>query len=123
MSGTKWTVLVVDDNEGLQEAVRTVFDDEFEVLACSSGEGAVVLAGGSANGIRVVLLDDQLGSLHGADILPRLKKLLPAASVIMTGSLMQPAQAGLGQYSDVVAVLPKPWNVVELRATVRGLCS
>jgi DNA-binding response OmpR family regulator len=123
MGGSKWTVLVVDDNEGLQEAIKTVFDDDFEVLASTTGEGAVVLAGGTGTGIRVILLDDQLGGLHGADVLPRLKKLLPGAAVIMTGSLMDPAQAGVGRYKDVVAVLPKPWNVVELRATVRGLCS
>jgi two-component system nitrogen regulation response regulator NtrX len=76
------SVLIVDDEQGIQEALSSILTDEgYESLAVSSGEQCLsVLAERS---IDLVLLDVWLDGIDGLETLERIRKMGADAMVVM----------------------------------------
>jgi len=109
------TVLVVDDDESLRLLCRVNLElDGYHVLEASTFVEARELIGRAD--IDAVLLDIHLSDGDGLDLLRELGDRRPPVA-LFTGT--QPAAIdGLGD-----AVIPKPFEIDELRATVEQLVS
>jgi DNA-binding response OmpR family regulator len=109
------TVLVVDDDRSLRMLCRVNLElDGHRVLeAGSHAEGAEALAAG---GIDAVLLDLHLGDGDGRDLLASLGAGRPPVA-LFTGS----EAVGPELRASAEEVLPKPFTLNELRATVARL--
>jgi len=114
------TVLVVDDNLSILEALGVALDDEFNVRFARSIYEAIREAG--KNDVRVLLLDDDLGHESGVDALNLLHLLFPKTRIYVTGALTRLLDYETLLANGATGTLPKPWNVEHLRATVRAGC-
>ena len=118
MGGTAaQTVLVVDDDDSLRLLCRVNLElDGFRVLEAGSlAEAREALAGGE---VEAMLLDFHLGDGDGRELLKMLGDDRPPVA-LFTGSVT--IDSALRALAD--GVLPKPFSLEALAATVRGLFS
>ncbi|MBI4687396.1 MAG: sigma-54-dependent Fis family transcriptional regulator [Nitrospirae bacterium] len=79
---TKATILVVDDEESIREALRGILEDEsYEVIPASSGEEALNLFREFSP--ELVLLDVWMTGIDGIETLKNIREINKDASVIM----------------------------------------
>ncbi len=75
------TLLIVDDDEGVREALWILFRDQWQVLLAENGPKAIEIASG--RDLDVVILDIRMPGMNGIDVLARLKDIDPGVEVIM----------------------------------------
>jgi CheY-like chemotaxis protein len=83
-------LLLVDDDDGNRLTLSALLEDEgFQVdVAASFVEATQLLEAGKALDYAAVLLDHSLGDGYGTDLIPVLRRQLPAAKLIaMSGSV------------------------------------
>jgi len=116
------SILVVDDEPGIQAAFDLVLGSTYDLRMASSVEEALDTSSEAAAAVKVIFLDGILdGALTGDRALPLFLRQFPQASIIYIGalgSLNAPALHAAG----VSMVLPKPWEVTDIRAiAARGV--
>jgi DNA-binding NarL/FixJ family response regulator len=82
----KFRVLLIDDSEIVRLTTTALLEDgPYDVVeAGSAAEGRAKLAGGDFD---VVIVDQHLGDGLGTDLIPEVRRALPAARVVvMSGS-------------------------------------
>jgi len=110
------TVLLVDDEEIVRRAVSRMLQPAgYRVLAAAGAEEALGWAqGAEAAAIDAVLLDLSMPGTSGQQLLPQLRRLLPAAPVlVLSGHVADPAQL-----TEAAEVLQKPIVARELVAAI-----
>ncbi len=113
------TLLVVDDEPQILQAVSGILQDEgFEVLTASDGEAALKKVGEDLPDL--VLLDIALPGIDGLEVLDRLKRQFPTLPVVMIsayGSVENAVKATrLGAYDFI----EKPPHADNILLTVRN---
>jgi len=107
---------VVDDEDGLRELLRVVFNDEYEVWIARDGAFALELA--QRHKIDVAVLDIRMAGMSGIDLLERLKSADPGIEVVMmtafetTDTLRQALRLRACDY------IKKPFAIATVRAAV-----
>lgn len=112
-------VLIVDDADSIRLLCRVNLELEGHIVldAASLEAARIVLA---REPVEVVLLDVHVGPADGRDLLRELRETQPEVRVAMlTGS----ADSETVRAAGADAVLPKPFELDELRSTVRELLS
>ncbi len=117
MTGPAPKVLVVDDEEGMREALRRVLAD-YAVLTASDGEQALKLA--AAERPDAVLLDVNMPGLSGLSVLERLVKERTGADPVV---LMVTVETDLGTAVKALslgayAYITKPFEAGRVRLAV-----
>ncbi|MGQ0701694.1 MAG: sigma-54-dependent transcriptional regulator [Gemmatimonadales bacterium] len=112
-------VLVIDDEEGIRQALRQVLEYEgWEVrTAGSGGEG---ITGYPEFRPQVVLLDVKMAGLDGLDTLTRLRELDPPATVVMISGHGTIATAVQATRRGAFDFLEKPLDADKLLVTLRN---
>jgi putative two-component system response regulator len=112
-----FTLLLVDDEPDILDSLRRSFRKGFKVHTASSGEQALDIL--REHAVDLVLSDQRMPGLSGADVLKAARELQPdAIRILLTGysdleSLISCVnEAGLYKY------LSKPWEPEDLRLTV-----
>jgi DNA-binding response OmpR family regulator len=109
-------VLVVDDDESLRLLCRVNLElDGYRVLEAATAEDAGELI--ARERVDAVLLDVHLGDGDGRDLLRLLGPRRPPVA-FLTGTEPAGVVEGIGD-----AVIPKPFEIAALRATVEQLVS
>src|SRR5712692_8603926 len=75
------TLLIVDDEEGPRQALRVIFNGEYDVLMASDGVAAIELA--QTRAIDVAVLDIRMSGMSGIEVLERLRFVDPTIGVVM----------------------------------------
>ena len=110
------TLLIVDDEEGPRQSLRSIFKDEYNILLAGDGPTAIALA--QNNNIDVAVLDVRLVGMSGIEVLERLRDVNPKIDVvIMTAfesidTMRQALRLGVRDY------ITKPFDVCAMRAAV-----
>lgn len=116
-SGATRTILVVDDEPDLLQAVCGFLEDEgYVVRGVSSGsEALALLSEGPAPNL--VLLDVMMPGLSGFDVLARMDEIGSAANVpvIMMSAVEAGPRRPHGRYK---AFLKKPFDIDKLLGTI-----
>ncbi|HEX7452990.1 MAG TPA: ATP-binding protein [Polyangiaceae bacterium] len=122
-SGTRGTVLVVDDDQGVQSLVRRALTARgFGVITASSGEDALRLFEQHRRELSLIVMDVTMPQMSGVEALKRIRA---------TGSDI-PALLSSGYSAEVIgedspkfsAYLQKPYDVTELlRAVASAIVS
>jgi putative two-component system response regulator len=110
------SLLVVDDEMGVRESLKMVFNKDYRLLEAESIDVAIPLV--KQEKPEVVLLDIVMPKTDGIEILRQIKTINPGSEVIMlTGlnSLQLVTQAMAFGAFDFVG---KPFDVTELRQKV-----
>ena len=112
------TVLVVDDEPRVLDALEAILAAEFRVLRAGHGEEALRLL--DAEDAAVILTDYRMPGMSGVELLRRSQELAPGAiRIVLTAytdvdSLMDAINTG-----RIYHFIPKPWDPNELLVVIR----
>ncbi len=111
-------VLFVDDEQNILNALRRVFiDDDIVVLTATNGPDALDLLKG--NDISVIVSDNVMPDMLGAQFLDEAKRIAPdSIRIMLTGRADVSAAVEAINRGGVYKFLTKPWDDDELRNTV-----
>lgn len=111
------TILLIEDEEMVREVIEeTLSTSGFNVVSVPDAGDALALLEGPA-AVSLVLTDNHLPGVSGADLAQRIRETKPDLPVlVVSGYGMDPALGTQG-----VAYLPKPFMPEELLARIRGL--
>jgi two-component system response regulator HupR/HoxA len=114
------TVLIVDDEPRVLDALEAILAAEFDVLRAGHGEAALEILGGGAREVAVILTDYKMPGMTGVELLRRSQEHAPEAlRIVLTAytdvdSLMDAINTG-----RIYHFIPKPWDPTELLLVVR----
>lgn len=115
------TIMVVEDDESVAELVKTVLEGEkFEVVTAPSAEAAKELI--KIKPADLAIVDIILPGQGGMDLILELHTLCPNLAIVLTSGKIDMSKATfkvLAHQFGVVSILPKPFTIDELLATVR----
>jgi two-component system response regulator HupR/HoxA len=112
------TVLVVDDEPRVLDALEAILAADFRVLRAESGDDALRILG--ADDVSVIITDQRMPGMTGVELLRRSQEVTPdAVRVVLTAytdvdSLMEAINTG-----RIYHFVPKPWDPNELLVVVR----
>src|SRR4051812_5926423 len=112
----KPTLLIVDDEAGPRQALKVIFNDDYEVLTAADGFTAIEIAQRQA--IDAAVLDIRMATMSGIEVLERLQFVDPTIGVVMmtayetTDTLRQAMRLSASDY------ITKPFDVATMRAAV-----
>ena len=116
----KHTLLFVDDEPNILNSLRRLFRrDGYEILTAGGGrEGLELLA---KHEIAVVVSDQRMPEMLGAEFLGRARELRPdTIRIMLTGhSDLEAATQAINE-GGVYRYITKPWDEPNLKSTVRG---
>jgi len=112
------SILVVDDEPPVCEAVTAALADRYTTHAATCGADAVAVL--RAHAISGIILDAFLQHEHGLDLVPRFRQLSAARILILTGQGSE-ALAAQGIWMGVDGYLKKPVAIATLQAAVLQL--
>src|SRR5438445_2230417 len=110
------TLLIVDDEEGPRQALRVIFNGEYDVLMASDGVAAIELA--QTHPIDVAVLDIRMSGMSGMEVLERLRFVDPTIGVVMmtayetTETLRQAMRLRASDYIN------KPFDIGTMKSAV-----
>jgi two-component system, NtrC family, response regulator HupR/HoxA len=112
------TVLIVDDEPRVLDAVEAVLASEFRVLRATGGDAALDVLG--REDVAVIVTDHRMPGMTGLELLRRSQATAPdAMRIVLTAyadveSLMEAINT-----SGIYHFIPKPWDPMELTVVVR----
>lgn len=116
---TRPTVLSVDDDEGVREAICLDLQDHFDVVTASSGREALdVLA---RRDVDVVLLDLRMPEMTGEEVLTRLRASRSQPPVVVMTVIDRPKTVVECMKLGAVDYVTKPWEHGEITATIQRI--
>jgi putative two-component system response regulator len=115
------TILVVDDEEAIRNAVRKFLVQQgYEVLLAATGEDAVELL--RRHKVTGMLLDVNLPGTNGIDLVPQIVDLEPHVALLMLTAVNDATSAALCMQRGAMDYLTKPIDLAHLaRAIQRAL--
>jgi DNA-binding response OmpR family regulator len=111
-------VLAVDDDPGLLEALRLIFEGRYEVRTALNGPAALEIVRSCP--IDAVLLDVLMPGLDGFEVLKRLKATNPGLPVIVLTGIKDVGPGIYGMQLGAFHYLTKPFDEPGLLTTVAG---
>jgi PAS domain S-box len=113
----KENVLVVDDEPQILTAITDLLEDEFAVWTAGDGETALKIL--QLQEMAVILSDQRMPGMTGAEFLGRAREVSDATRVLVTGYSDLDALVKAVNLGQIHAYLSKPWNPLELKVVVR----
>lgn len=119
MSEARPVLLIVDDEARILTALRRVLRSErYEILTAETPAEALRLL--DERRVDLVLSDHKMPSMSGLELLARVARKQPSAGrVLITGWTEEVPPEELAAVG-VRALVPKPWDNAELKATLRA---
>ena len=116
MSAQKPTVLVCDDEESVQAAIRLVLEQDYDLVFASDGEDA--LRQFQARPADLVLLDLKMPKKDGLEVLQELMGRQPPPRVLMLTAYQSVELAQRATRYGALDYIPKPFTREQLRQAV-----
>jgi response regulator RpfG family c-di-GMP phosphodiesterase len=119
VSAARPVLLIVDDEARILTALRRVLRSEsYEILTAETPAEALQLL--DERSVDLVLSDHKMPGMSGLELLARAALKQPSAGrILITGWTEEVPPADLAAIG-VRALLPKPWDNAELKATLRA---
>jgi len=114
----KTRLLFIDDEEVNRINFQQAFSDDYDVLLAASGKEALELLAANED-IALILSDQRMPEMSGAELLARAREILPNAERIILTAYSQPEDiiAAINQ-GEVYRYILKPWSDAELRIAI-----
>jgi len=113
-------VLFVDDEENILKSLkRLLIDEEIDILTATSGEQGLVVLRNTPE-IGLIVSDQRMPGLLGADFLRQAREIVPdALRIMLTGYADITATIDAINKGGAYRYISKPWNDEEMILTVR----
>jgi two-component system, cell cycle sensor histidine kinase and response regulator CckA len=118
------TVLLVEDEEQVLKISRRILEQQgYSVLAASSPQMALDLAGHHTGPLDLLVTDVVMPGMNGKDLLNHLRANHPGLRCLLVSGYAADIIGGNGAMDDGVHFLQKPFTILSLAENVRSLCS
>lgn len=113
-----FTLLFVDDEEGVLNALRRIFMDEnYTILTANSAEKALRVL--EERQVQLLISDHRMPGMTGAELLKTVRERWPETiRIMLTGYADVNSIMGAVKEGAVYKFITKPWNDEDLRLTV-----
>jgi type II secretory ATPase GspE/PulE/Tfp pilus assembly ATPase PilB-like protein/FixJ family two-component response regulator len=113
-----FTLLFVDDEEGVLKAMRRIFMDEnYRILTAGNADNALAIMAGET--VHLIVSDHRMPGMTGAELLREIKGKWPETiRIMLTGHTDVNSIMGAVKDGVVYKFITKPWNDEDLRLTV-----
>jgi FixJ family two-component response regulator len=113
-----FTLLFVDDEEGVLHSLRRIFMEEnYEILTALSADQALAVM--EKVRVHLVVTDHRMPGMTGAELLKSIKERWPETiRIMLTGYADVQSIMGAVKDGAVYKFITKPWNDEDLRLTV-----
>lgn len=114
----KFTLLFVDDEDGVLAAMRRIFIEEnYEIMTANSAEKALAIM--EREQVNLILSDHRMPGMSGAELLKTVRERWPETiRIMLTGHADVNSIMGAVKDGAVYKFITKPWNDEDLRLTV-----
>lgn len=113
------TILCVDDEIDNVDALERLFRKKYKVLKATSGAQALTILDQNPDVISVILTDQRMPLMTGAEMLEKSIKSAPKASrLLLTGYTDLESVIEAVNKGQIHRYLTKPWDPVDLQQTV-----
>jgi serine/threonine-protein kinase len=110
-------VLFVDDDERILNGLRALFRQEYQVFTADNGATALDLV--HKNAIQIVVSDQRMPGMTGAELLRQVRANAPkTVRLLLTGYSDLAALVGSVNEGEIFRFVKKPWDNDEIRATL-----
>jgi two-component system, response regulator, stage 0 sporulation protein F len=113
---SKMQMLIVDDNTALREALKAVFEDEYDLSFAKDGREALVQY--SQHSPQVVLMDYKMPGMDGLETLEHLRAQSPESRVVMMSAYDDMPTVADAKRRGVTDFVGKPFDVAEIRRVI-----
>jgi DNA-binding response OmpR family regulator len=114
--GDRPTLLIVDDDAGIRDALHVILDDDYAVLDAADGESAMKIA--QSCRVNLILLDILLPDVDGIEMLQELRTIAPRVPIIVLTAVKTVRTAVTSMKLGAVDYLTKPFREEELLASL-----
>jgi two-component system, cell cycle sensor histidine kinase and response regulator CckA len=115
------TILVVDDEANVREAVRAVLTSlNFKVAMAANGTEALVQAAEKRAELRAVITDQHMPGIDGLTLARVLKGMLPEVAIIVASGRIEEQEKKQFKTLGITAVLDKPFTQKKLEEALRA---
>jgi len=116
----KSRILLVDDEVNVLASLsRALFDEPYEVVTADSAEKALEIM--KSRSFKVVMSDERMTGMQGAEFLARVRELYPhTVRILLTGHATLDAALRAVNLGEIYRFFTKPWNDIEIKAAVRS---
>lgn len=113
-----FTLLFVDDEDGVLNALRRIFMDEnYTILTANTGDKAIRIL--EERQVHLLITDHRMPGMTGADLLRTVRERWPETiRIMLTGYADVNSIMGAVKEGAVYKFITKPWNDEDLRLTV-----
>jgi len=113
-------VLIVDDDLNVLTALkRTLMDEPYTVYVAENGEEGLVLM--KSHRIKVVISDEKMPGMSGAEFLSLVRRLYPeTVRIMLTGNASVSAAMNAVNKGEIYKCFSKPWVDVQLKIAIRS---
>lgn len=113
----KATILFVDDEMHILNAMNWLFRKQYKVLLANSGEEAIALM--KKHKIDVVCSDQKMPGMTGVEVLSNAKQIIPGAiRILLTGYSDFKAVVGSVNEGEIFRYIQKPWDNSKFRDSI-----
>jgi CheY-like chemotaxis protein len=120
--GERRTVLLVEDDEDVREAVEQILTEEgFLVVSATDGGAALEVLAGGHHQFCSIILDLLMPGVDGLEFMDRARDLLHSTPVLLFSATLLPAH--IRDDPQVADLIPKPVDADVLVEKIRAHCS
>ena len=120
MATDRGAILIVDDEPHVISALMRGLDEEPYLVAGASG-GAEALQLMAQRSFKVVISDEKMPEMDGAQFLALVKKRYPeTVRIMLTGHASVEATMRAVNSGEIYRFFTKPWNDTELKLAIRS---
>jgi two-component system probable response regulator PhcQ len=116
----EFAVLFVDDEEQARKYFKLAFENDFQVLTAPSVDAAWAIVAAASPRVGVLVTDQRMPEKTGTDLLGRVRRTHPEiVRILATAYADLEAAIDAVNSGAIFKYLVKPWEVRELRITLR----
>ena len=117
-------ILAVDNEPSVILSLRFVFaGPRYEVTCVENGEAALARLDDNSNGYDVMIVDQKMPHLTGAELVRALRERGDNGKIIVVSAHLSSEIRETYERMDVHEIFPKPFNVEALRSAVDRLAA
>lgn len=113
-------ILLVDDEEMVVKSLRrALIDEDYEVFSAQSGKDALTIL--ADRHIKVIVCDERMPEMSGAELLSIISRRYPSTvRIMLTGhATLESAMKAVNE-GEITRFFSKPWNDLELKFAIRA---
>ena len=118
MSDKKHTILICEDEEGIQESFKLILEDNYQLKFVENGVAALEILKNFTPDL--MLLDIKMPKIHGMEILKQIKKLKPSLPVIIVTGYQSVEMAQEAIKHGAADYIPKPFESKDLLRIIQA---